>query len=179
MHETLTAIQAIARLRKFGQLDHCIVNELLDLRELTESGDKVVLRLIFSNCQFKEIDSTSIEFTKPLVLQNCVVDKFDIYATCFIGGFTIENNIFNEYIQFMHADHGADGQLRLAGNVFNEFVDFEDAGFKSRIEIVNNSFKKGTNLLADVQLAAQFTGDSTISNNEGKLKIRTHFGTIL
>ena len=173
MRQRLTNQKAIEILRKEQKLIDCVIIEKLDLRELIDkNNDDLTYSLILENSEFEEIYATMLNFNYKFTLKDCIVDKFDVYATFFNNGFEITNNIFNKHVPFCDATHGlSGGQMNLSGNIFNNFVDFHDASFKSKIEIRNNNFIQGTNLLSQMHLAPEFTLDSLIEENEGNLKV--------
>ena len=87
---------------------------------------------------------------KELLIKDCVISKpSNFFAIHALGEVTIENC------------------------TFEEFVDFGDCWFKNNTVIRNNTFKKGTNLLGNLDKPYKVTFDKKpiIENNKGDLRM--------
>ncbi len=113
-----------------------------------------------------------IMFKEKINIRNCSFKSLNIYGAYFLNGFSIINNLFDDILQLMHSSHGAkESSMILNKNSFRGFVDFEDVTFNTSIEILDNDFSGGSNLLTMGQLKPEFLGDCQTLNNTGNLKV--------
>lgn len=107
-----------------------------------------------------------------LVLEQCIIDDFLIHSCWFINGVTLRNCVIRNHIDYQMGGHNQK-PIILEGNVFLEFFNFFDCQFDGMIEIRNNVFTKGTNLLGNQSegFANSFEAGWSIENNVGAIDL--------
>lgn len=143
--------------------------ELIDIRYLL----KVEESISFNNCIIKNIDLIgAFEIEIKLIFENCIIDDLQINSCWFINGFILKNNVINNIIDYQMGGHNSKPIL-IEGNVFLELFSFFDCQFEELIEIKNNIFKKGTNILGNKGEGFENSFDNgyLIENNIGQLDV--------
>ncbi|MCH6201544.1 hypothetical protein MMU07_18325 [Aquiflexum sp. LQ15W] len=101
------------------------------------------------NCIVNKIDLIGVfELNAYLILENCIINNLQIHSCWFTNGLLLKNCIIKNYIDYQMGGHNV-SPIVIEGNVFMEFFNFFDCQFENRIEVVNNVFIKGTNLLGN------------------------------
>jgi hypothetical protein len=140
--------------------------ELIKLKDVTE---KEIFHL--KNCIIGTIDLVGASKLKvQLIIENCIITNLNIYACWFEKGFILENNIILNFIDYQMGGHN-DAPIVIKGNIFNDFFNFFDCQFNDIIEIQNNCFIKGTNLLGNKGEGFEniFETEIIIKNNIGRV----------
>ena len=88
------------------------------------------------------------ELNVHLIIENCIINNFKINSCWFVKGLILKNSIINSYVDYQMGGHN-NKPIILDGNVFIEFFNFFDCQFENTIELKNNVFVKGTNLLGN------------------------------
>ena len=113
--------------------------------EASEAWDKPV---VFENCIFEYFSGSATSFEKHVKITNCHFKKCQFIFTYFLGGLTIENCLFESYLDFQAGGHNKKGNaITIVNNEFCGFVNFFDCWYENEVNVSNNNFKKGTNLL--------------------------------
>jgi hypothetical protein len=132
------------------------------------------------------------DWDKEIVIENCIIDYFDIncstfkkpirlinthFKDCrfifsfFLQGFTIDNCIFDKYLDFQAGGHNQIGCLvTIKNNSFSDFVNFFDCWYKGEVYVTNNTFQKGTNIQSINQYLT-FDIPPVITDNVGQIDI--------
>jgi hypothetical protein len=100
------------------------------------------------NSIVKIIDFDMFEPNLEIVIENCIIQNLLIHSCWFRKGFIFKNNHVLNYIDYQMGGHNEE-PIRLHGNIFHEFVNFFDCQFENTLEIQNNIFVKGSNLLGN------------------------------
>jgi len=101
------------------------------------------------NCLIDTIDLVGIfELNVNLVIENCIINDLKIHSCWFTRGLLMKNNIVKNWVDYQMGGHNA-MSIVIEGNVFLDFFNFFDCQFENVIELKNNVFKKGTNLLGN------------------------------
>ena len=101
------------------------------------------------NCVVDTIDLIGVfELNVQLVIENCIINNFKIHSCWFVKGLILKNCIVKSYIDYQMGGHNK-SPIILEGNVFIKFFNFFDCQFENTIELKNNVFVKGTNLLGN------------------------------
>lgn len=89
----------------------------------------------------------------------------------FYEGLTIDNCTFEKNISFEAGGHNKPGNLYLLkNNDFFGFVDFNDCWFKGKVSMLNNTFRKGTNIASKEQYITLYS-DLLLYNNTGEMAV--------
>lgn len=133
-------------------------------------------------------------WNKEIIIQNCIVERFEGNCTTFeklikfinthfkdcrfifsffLQGFTIEHCVFDKYLDFQAGGHNQIGNpINIKNNSFLGFVNFCDCWYKSEVYIENNNFHKGTNIQSNEQYIT-FDVPPVISGNIGQTDIES------
>jgi len=135
--------------------------------------DKWEKEVLFENCIIESFSGINTQFNEPVRLLNCHFKKCDFTFTYFLGGLTIENCTFDNYLDFQAGGHNKAGNpVIISNNDFNDFVNFFDCWYESEVKINDNNFNKGTNLLGKVHnIPVTFDIKPIIKNNIGQLDL--------
>lgn len=130
--------------------------------------------LIISNCTIENFNSAAFKFDHHVRIEKTKFIKCVFNFARFHAGLLIDSCEFENYLDFSPGGHNeVDKVFTLKNSVFNEFVSFFDCWFQGRVEIVNNNFRKGTNLLGnkDQTYVTQFDIPPKIQGNIGAIDI--------
>jgi len=138
--------------------------------EITGTWDK---EIVIENCVVEYFSGSVTEFEKSVRLINSQFKKCQFLYTYFIGGLTIENCIFDSYLDFQAGGHNKpENKISISNNNFADFVNFFDCWYTGQISLTNNNFYKGTNVESKKQLIT-FDFQPTIENNTGKINVES------
>ncbi len=138
--------------------------------ETNETWDKEV---VFENCIIEYFSGSVTQFDKPVRLINCHFKKCQFVFTYFLGGLTIDNCTFDNYLDFQAGGHNKTGNpVIITNNDFKGFVNFFDCWYENEVIISNNIFHKGTNLLGKPHnIPVTFDIEAIIKDNDGQLNL--------
>lgn len=125
------------------------------------------------NCIIDTIDFMGVyEINIHIKIENCIINHFNIHSCWFVEGLLIKNSIIKNFIDYQMGGHNLK-PIVLEGNIFLEFFNFFDCQFIERVEVVNNVFFKGTNLLGNKGEGYEnsFRKTPHIKNNLGNFDI--------
>jgi hypothetical protein len=101
------------------------------------------------NCLVNTIDLIGVfELNAHLIIENCIITNLNIHSCWFVNGLILKNSIIKNDIDYQMGGHNV-MPIVIEGNVFGGFFNFFDCQFENVIEIRNNVFKKGANLLGN------------------------------
>lgn len=128
----------------------CLFGMMLNIPSLCIKNSKFTGFYLKEVNQYNSINIQGSIVHKELLIKDCTYNKFV--------------NFFNIYCL---------GDVIIDNCIFEEFVDFGDCWFKNNVIIRNNTFKKGTNLLGNLDRPYKVTFDKkpTIENNIGNLEM--------
>ena len=138
--------------------------------EITDNWEK---ELIFENCIIEYFSGNITHFDKHVRLINCHFKKCQFVSSYFLGGLTIDNCTFDNYLDFQAGGHNKTGNpVIITNNNFKDFVNFFDCWYENEVIISNNKFQKGTNLLGKPHnIPVTFDIEAIIKDNIGQLDI--------
>lgn len=90
----------------------------------------------------------AFELETHLIIENCIIKNLNIHSCWFINGLILKDCIITNYIDYQMGGHNME-KIILEGNLFKEFFNFFDCHFDEILEVKNNVFLKGSNLLAN------------------------------
>jgi hypothetical protein len=125
------------------------------------------------NCIINTIDLVGVfKLNVHLIIENCIIHNFKIHSCWFTEGLILKNSIINRYVDYQMGGHNSK-PIILEGNVFTEFFNFFDCQFENTIELKNNIFVKGTNLLGNKGEGFEnsFVEGWLVENNIGNIDI--------
>lgn len=125
------------------------------------------------NCIINTIDLIGVfELNVHLILENCIINNLKIHSCWFVDGLLIKSCIIKNYVDYQMGGHNAN-PIVIEGNVFTGFFNFFDCQFENRIELKNNVFIKGTNLLGNKGEGFEnsFIEGWVIENNVGNIDV--------
>jgi|SRR5690554_1170800 len=125
------------------------------------------------NCIINTIDLNGVfELNVHLVIENCIISNLKIHSCWFVNGLLLKNCIVRDYVDYQMGGHNR-SPIIIEGNVFTSFFNFFDCQFESRIELNNNVFIKGTNLLGNKGEGFEnsFVEGWSAENNVGRIDI--------
>ena len=103
----------------------------------------------FVNCIIDTVDLIGAsKLNIHLIFENCIITNFGIHSCWFVSGFILKNSIVKSYVDYQMGGHNVK-PIILEGNIFMDFFNFFDCQFDNIIELKNNVFEKGTNLLGN------------------------------
>jgi hypothetical protein len=126
----------------------------------------------FIDCIIATIDLIGADFKGHLIIENCVIENFQIHSCWFSSGFTLKNSIFKTSIDYQMGGHNS-SPILIEGNIFLGFFNFFDCQFENSIELSNNIFIKGTNLLGNKGEGFEntFLNGWVVKNNMGEVAL--------
>lgn len=125
------------------------------------------------NCIIKTFDLVgAFELNVNLSLEKCIIYNFQIHSCWFTNGLTLKNNIIVNSIDYQMGGHNLQ-PIIIEGNIFNSFLNFFDCHFENVIEVKNNIFERGTNLLGNKGEGFEnsFAEGWVIENNVGNIDV--------
>jgi hypothetical protein len=168
---TFSSEDAIKILLQGQELANFHITGVIDLYKVAK---EINSELIIRNCFVENLVSPSIEFTYGLRLTESHFAKCSFNYAYFIGGLTIDNCVFDTYLDFEAGGHNQKNHaFKIIQSSFCGFVNFFDCWFQSGVEVVNNEFKKGTNLMGnrDEPFRVQYDVPPLIENNRGQIDL--------
>lgn len=128
--------------------------------------------ITFINCIIESFESVGIEFQKHIKFTNTHFKDCKFSFSYFLDGLTIENCVFDNYLDFFAGGHNQPSHtILLTKNSFSDYVNFFDCWFMSEVVIVENKFIKGTNIESKESLIT-FDTPPIISNNIGQMDLQ-------
>ncbi|WP_291530584.1 hypothetical protein [Bacteroides sp. UBA939] len=125
------------------------------------------------NCIINSIDLIgAFELNVCLTIENCIISNLKIHSCWFVNGLVLKKCIIKNYIDYQMGGHNLN-PIILEGNIFMDFFNFFDCQFESCIELKNNIFIKGTNLLGNKGEGFEnsFAEGWLAENNIGKIDV--------
>jgi hypothetical protein len=168
---TITSETAVDLIRQGKPVRNCHITGDLEIYKLEKGWDA---ELILENCTVNNMVAPGAAFQRAVRLVNCRFYKCSFNYAYFQGGLTIDNCIFETYLDFEAGGHNEiQHSFQILNSHFRDFVNFFDCWFKGEVVIADNDFEGGTNLLGNKMAAfsAQFDIQPRIENNKGPLDL--------
>lgn len=129
--------------------------------------------MTLERCVIHVLNLSTIEFHGKVTIRNCVIDKLNLHCTWFAAGLEFTGNVVISDIDYQMGGHNNDVMV-ISENVFHGFFDFFDCHFEERLNVENNIFLKGTDLLTRENKGFDnyFNGGVVLSGNIGQLNAR-------
>lgn len=129
--------------------------------------------VVFENCIVEDFSGSTTQFNKHVKMTNCHFKSCQFIFSYFYGGLTIQNCVFDYYLDFQAGGHNQPGhQITISNNEFKGFVNFFDCIYESDILISSNNFQKGCNLLGKpFGIPVSFYTEPVIHDNLGELDL--------
>ena len=129
--------------------------------------------MTLERCVIHVLNLSTIEFHGKVTIRNCVIDKLNLHCTWFAAGLDFTGNVVISDIDYQMGGHNNDVMV-ISENVFHGFFDFFDCHFEERLNVENNIFLKGTDLLTRENKGFDnyFNGGVVLSGNIGQLNAR-------
>lgn len=135
-----------------------------------ETSDNWEKEVVIENCIIEYFSGSVTQFEKPVRLINSHFRKCQFVFTYFLGGLTIDNCTFDNYLDFQAGGHNKAECLEIINNNFKGFVNFFDCWFENEVTISDNIFDKGTNLFGNPNnIPVTFDKEPVIKDNVGRL----------
>lgn len=124
------------------------------------------------NSIIKTIDFDLFEFERNVIIEGCIIDFLHIHSCWFIDGLVLKNCIIKNYVDYQMGGHN-EKPILIENNIFNEFMNFFDCQFGDIVEVKNNVFMKGSNLLGNKEEGYHNTFDKGVieKSNIGKIDL--------
>ena len=124
------------------------------------------------HCVIHVLDLSTIEFHGKVTIRNCIIDKLNLHCTWFAEGLEFMGNIVMSDIDYQMGGHNNDVMV-ISDNIFHVFFDFFDCHFENQLNVENNVFMKGTDLILRENKGFDnyFHGGLVLSSNIGKLNV--------
>lgn len=167
----ISALEAMELVIQHQPLIDFHITGTVDLRKIT---DEFKRELLIENCKLDKLDAPAICFSKKVLLIDSHFNDCVFNYAYFNGGLTIDNCIFENYLDFEAGGHNQNGNIFLITNSqFKSFVNFFDCWFQSDVSIIKNEFLMGTNLLGNLNESwrTQFDVEPVILDNTGRLNL--------
>ena len=94
------------------------------------------------------IDFDTFEFDNEMVIEDFIIKNLLIHSCWFKKGLKFKGNHVHNYVDYQIGGHNA-YPMTIAGCIFNDFFNFFDCQFNSALEVIDNVFIKGSNLLGN------------------------------
>ncbi|TAF33157.1 MAG: hypothetical protein EAZ57_06695 [Cytophagales bacterium] len=146
-------------------------NQYIELLHQEDIKDCNTFHLI--NCIIDKIDLIGVfELNAHLIIESCIINNLKIHSCWFVNGLLLKNCIVRNHIDYQMGGHNLN-PIVIEGNIFNGFFNFFDCQFKNRIELKNNNFIKGTNLLGNKGEGFEnsFVEGWLVENNVGNIDV--------
>lgn len=127
----------------------------------------------FINCVVDNFDLLgSFEFNTNLIFEKCIINSMRIHSCWFVEGFTIKNCVVNNDIDYQMGGHNK-RPILIEACIFNGFFNFFDCQFESTFTMVDNVFKRGTNILGNegTEYENTFANGCIVRNNLGEVDL--------
>ncbi len=136
-----------------------------------ETADSWKKKVLFENCFIESFSAIGQRFEKQVTLKNCHFRECQFTFAYFFGGLIIDNCTFQNCLDFQAGGHNKTGNpIKMTNNNFGGFMNFFDCWYENEVEIMNNKFHKGTNLLGIVHgILVSFDIEPVIKDNVGQL----------
>lgn len=143
-------------------------NEIIDRLD----GSQVYDDLCISNSIINTIDLVAIDLINAINIENCIIRDFKIHSCWFRNGLVLKNNHILNCVDYSMGGHNSK-PIIIEGNIFGGFVNFFDCQFLDIVEVKNNIFIKGTNLLGNQNEGYKNIFDSGIKvrDNIGRMNM--------
>ncbi len=128
---------------------------------------------LLANCIIDTIDLIGVfELNVHLTIEKCLINNLKIHSCWFVNGLLLKNCIVKNYVDYQMGGHNAK-PIVIEGNIFTGFFNFFDCQFDNRIELRNNVFVKGTNLLGNKGEGFEnsFVDGWVLENNVGNIDL--------
>ncbi|QBR12179.1 hypothetical protein [Sphingobacterium sp. CZ-2] len=148
-----------------------IKNQSIELIDKTYFSQNDYVKM--SNCMIKCIDLTGcFELDTEIIIENCVINEFNIHSCWFVKGLTLRCCVVNGYIDYQMGGHN-DVSLIFDENIFTDFFNFFDCEFNAPVIFTNNIVLEGTNLLGNIGEGYEnrFNAGWNAKNNLGALNL--------
>lgn len=118
----------------------------------------------------ENLDFGFLEFNCSVVIENCIIDMLTIHSCWFHEGLILRNNIIKKNIDYQMGGHN-NKPIIISNNIFCGFFNFFDCHFNDVVEVSNNIFFDGTNLLGNLDsgFGNLFEKGNSIKGNIGDL----------
>ena len=101
--------------------------------EISGSWDKEV---IIENCIIENFSGSVTEFDKPVKLINTHFKNCQFTFSYFVGGLTIDNCTFDNYLDFQAGGHNKpENPIVIKNSEFYDFVNFFDCWYNRKISV--------------------------------------------
>ena len=129
-------------------------------------------KFVLSNSIIEILDFDLFMLDCQVSVENCIIRNFLLHSAWFKQGLVLRNNHFLSRIEYYMGGHN-EVPIIIHNNIFNDFVDFNDCIFINKIDLQHNVFKKGTNLLGNINDATKntFEGEVVNLNNVGRINL--------
>ena len=126
-----------------------MVKENQHIEIVSQSDLKDYDSIHFISCIIDTIDLIGVfELKVSLTIEGCIINNLKIHSCWFTNGVVLINNLVKNYVDYQMGGHNRKPML-FEGNVFSGFFNFFDCQFEDVVELRNNIFIKGTNLLGN------------------------------
>ena len=125
-----------------------------------------------SHTIIETVDFRFYSFKHHVHIDGCVIENLLIHSTFFEGGFTLENCIIMNDINYEMGGHNKSPFI-ICNNIFHNVLQFFDCIFDAELMIKNNVFCKGASLYNNTNYFPQST---KIIDNIGDLNLYVNLG---
>ena len=125
------------------------------------------------NCFIETIDLIgTFRLGVHLRIENCIVNNLKIHSCWFENGLVIKGSIIENAVDYQMGGHNQQ-PLFIIGNIFGGFFNFFDCQFEGVVEVRENIFNEGTNLLGykGKGFANTFKNGWIVENNLGDMAL--------
>jgi hypothetical protein len=138
-------------------------------------GDlKYLNKVEIINCQVEFFSAATMIFAEITILKDSHFFNCTFNFAYFLKGLTIDNCKFDSYLDFEGGGHNDKESIFLILNSkFDEFVNFCDCWFIGNVQILNNTFTKGTNILGNIKkpCGVEFDRSYLVEDNIGNIDV--------
>jgi len=147
-----------------------VENKIINLLHYSELGSNEPIHICDSI--IKTIDFDTFEFNSEVIIERCIIDSLLVHSCWFRKGLVFKNNHLINYVDYQMGGHNSN-PIHIENNIFVEFVNFFDCQFKEVVEVNNNIFIKGSNLLGNKNEGFENTFDKGMihNNNIGQIDL--------
>jgi hypothetical protein len=162
---------ALHKLRAGETLHGYHIRGTIDLQELADEAMHFPVPLTLQHCRLDHLDAVMVQFRRPVVLRHVRIGRADFSFAYFLQGLLLEDCIVDSYLDFQAGGHNQPGfPLQLRRNSFHGFVNFFDCWYRGPVQVEDNRFAQGTNLLGQPEnYPVTFDVPLLIAGNVGRL----------
>jgi hypothetical protein len=169
----LSGDEALKELANTGVLTDAQVHGSISLTSIA-ADEMYEAPITIARCDIDALDACCVQFTKPVMLEDCLIDIGEFFAAYFLAGLTVRACRFKSRAWFQSGGHNRNATVvRFMDTTFESFANFLDGWYEGPFELRRCTFRKGTNLLGNIgqPFQVRFDLSPVLEDNVGDLNV--------